>query len=117
MLARGNRLSAKERAAAGKRLASLTGLTEEYVDRADLRIEHWRFFGELLRDRGLTVGRIDGRFTGPAASGIAEHMDADPSMDALFGPYAAGLNHYLRQPERCATPPRTNAHQKLAALL
>src|SRR4051795_6386857 len=96
VLSRGDRLGAKERAAAVRRLASLTGLSEEYVDRADLRIEHWRFFGELLRDQRGTVGRLDGRFTGPMASAIAEHMDADPSHDAISGPYAAAFNHYVR---------------------
>jgi len=94
-LTRGARLTAEERADAVATVARLTGLSEAYVDRADLRIEHWRYFGELLRDRGLTVGRLDSRFTGPAASGIAEHMDADPSMDAILGPYAAAFQHYL----------------------
>ena len=77
-------------------LARLTGLSEEYVDRTDLRIEHWRFCTELLRDRGLTVGRIDGRFSGPLHSLIAENMDADPSMDAMEAPFTAALHHYLR---------------------
>ena len=77
-------------------LARLTGLSEDYVDRADLRIEHGRFFTELLRDQRRSVGRLDGRFTGPAASAIAENMDADPSMDAITGPYAAAWNHYVR---------------------
>jgi carboxypeptidase C (cathepsin A) len=95
-LSRGDRLTERERGAAVRRIASLTGLSEEYVDRADLRIEHWRFFGELLRDRRLTVGRLDGRFTGPAASAIAETMDADPSLDAITGPYATAFNHYVR---------------------
>jgi carboxypeptidase C (cathepsin A) len=95
-LSRGDRLTERERGAAVRRIASLTGLSEEYVDRADLRIEHWRFFGELLRDRRLTVGRLDGRFTGPAASAIAEKMDADPSLDAITGPYATAFNHYVR---------------------
>ncbi|WP_293695496.1 peptidase S10 [uncultured Agrococcus sp.] len=96
VLARGSRLAHAERASAVTKLAGIMGLSEDYVDRADLRVEHWRFFGELLRDQGLTVGRLDSRFTGPAASGIAEHMDADPSMDAFLGPYAAAYQHYLR---------------------
>lgn len=96
VLARGSRLTAKERAAAVRTLASLTGLSEDYVDRSDLRIEHWRFFGELLREQRLTVGRLDGRFTGPAASAIAESMDADPSMDAIDGPFSTAFNHYVR---------------------
>ena len=95
-LAAGRRLPAKERASIVRTLARLTGLSEEYVDRTDLRVEHWRFCTELLRDRGLSVGRIDGRFTGPLSSAIAENMDADPSMDAIQGPYAAALQHYLR---------------------
>ncbi len=96
VLSRGDRLTAKERAAAVRRLASLTGLSEDYVDRAELRIEHIRFFGELLRDERRVAGRLDGRFSGPAASAIAEEMDADPSMDAIRGPYAAAFNHYVR---------------------
>lgn len=96
VLAQGDRLTTAERTAAVRKIASLTGLSEDYVDRADLRIEHWRFFGELLRERRLTVGRLDGRFTGPAASGIAENMDADPSMDAISGPYSTAYNHYVR---------------------
>src|SRR3954454_819940 len=96
VLSRGDRLTPKERAAAVRKVASLTGLSADYVDRADLRIEHWRYFGELLRDQRRTVGRLDGRFTGPMASAIAEHMDADPSHDAISGPYAAVFNHYIR---------------------
>ncbi len=95
-LARGGRLTATERAEVVATVARLSGLSEDYVDRAELRIEHWRFFGELLRDRRLTVGRLDSRFTGPAADPIAENMDADPSFDAIVGPYAAAMNHYVR---------------------
>jgi carboxypeptidase C (cathepsin A) len=96
VLSRGARLTSSERRDAVGTLARLTGLSEDYIDRADLRIEHWRFFTELLRDERLSVGRLDGRFTGPAASAIAEGMDADPSMDAIAGPYAATWNHYVR---------------------
>ena len=95
-LRKGNRLTPKERAGIVKKLAALTGLSEDYVDRADLRIEHWRFFGELLRSDRRTAGRLDGRFSGPMASAIAENMDADPSHDAIAGPYAAAFNHYVR---------------------
>lgn len=95
-LAAGRRLPAKERSDVVRTLSRLTGLSEDYVTRADLRIEHIRFCTELLRDRGLAVGRIDGRFTGPLHSLIAETMDSDPSMDAVQAPYAAALHHYLR---------------------
>jgi carboxypeptidase C (cathepsin A) len=95
-LSRGSRLTAAERAEHVGRLAALIGLSEEYVDRANLRVEHVRFFTELLRDQGLAVGRLDARFTGPLVHGNAEKWDADPSHDAISGPYAAAWNHYVR---------------------
>ena len=95
-LARGARLSTQDRADAVATLASLTGLTESYVDRVNLRIEHVRFFTELLRDRGLTVGRMDGRFTTWEPDGGREHMSDDPSISRIIGAYAASFNHYVR---------------------
>lgn len=95
-LSRGDRLVGQERASHVATIAGLTGLSPEWVDRADLRIEHIRFFTELLRDRGLVVGRLDSRFTGPAAAGNAETFDADPSHDAIAGPYGAAFNHLVR---------------------
>jgi carboxypeptidase C (cathepsin A) len=89
VLSRGNRLTSAQRQEAAETLARLTGLSTDYVLRADLRLEHVRFFTELLREEGK-------RFTGPWASGIAEQLEADPSHDAIAGPYAAALNHYVR---------------------
>jgi carboxypeptidase C (cathepsin A) len=95
-LARGSRLSAAERAAHVARVAALTGLTEDYVDRVNLRPEHIRYFTELLRSRRRTVGRLDGRFTGWSDDYGREHWTSDPSIDAITGPYATALNHYVR---------------------
>ncbi|OGO55935.1 MAG: peptidase S10 [Chloroflexi bacterium RBG_16_70_13] len=97
ILARGSRLSATERRAAAAKLARLTGLRREYVERVNLRIEHLRFFAELLRDRGLAVGRLDARFTTPEPDGGREHFSADPSYSFIQGPYSAALNQYVRE--------------------
>jgi carboxypeptidase C (cathepsin A) len=95
-LGRGSRLTSAERAEAVTRLAALTGLSEDYVDAVNLRPEHIRFFTELLRSQRRTVGRIDGRFTGWEADYGREHWTSDPSIDAITGPYATALNHYVR---------------------
>ncbi|ASR38035.1 peptidase S10 [Prauserella marina] len=95
-LRRGARLSATERADLVSRLATLTGLSESYVDRVNLRIEHVRFFTELLRDEGLTTGRMDGRFTTWEPDGGREHMSDDASISRIIGAYSAGFNHYVR---------------------
>jgi carboxypeptidase C (cathepsin A) len=95
-LARGHRLPAGERAEHVRRVASLSGLSEDYVDRVNLRIEHVRFYTELLRSRGLVVGRLDTRFTGWDPDGGRELWVQDPSFAAIMGPYAAALNQYVR---------------------
>ncbi|MHB1592692.1 MAG: S10 family peptidase [Streptosporangiaceae bacterium] len=96
VLALGSRLPAPERAQAVATIAALTGLSPDYVDRVDLRPEHVRFLTELLRDERKVVGRIDGRFTGWDTDYGRERWSSDPSIDAITGPYAAALNHYVR---------------------
>ncbi len=96
VLARGSRLTPAERRTAVAKIARLTGLRREYVDRVNLRIEHIRFFTELLRDRGLSVGRLDARFTVAEPDGGREHFTADASYSHIHGPYTAALNQYVR---------------------
>ncbi len=95
-LSRGSRLSGAERAEAVRRIAALTGLSEDYVDRVDLRVEHVRFFTELLRTRRRTVGRLDARFLGWESDYGMERWNSDPSFNAILGPYTAAMNHYVR---------------------
>jgi carboxypeptidase C (cathepsin A) len=92
----GGRMTPGERESALERLAALTGLDRGWLDRANMRIESHRFFRELLRERGLVVGRLDGRFTSWEADAVGERIEADPSYSAIHGPYSAACNHYLR---------------------
>jgi carboxypeptidase C (cathepsin A) len=95
-LARGSRLSEEQRADAVGRLASLTGLSADYVDSVNLRLEHVRFYTELLRDRRQVTGRLDARFTGWDPDSGRERFVEDASYSAILGPYAAAFNHYIR---------------------
>ena len=96
-LARGARLTAEEKADVVRKVAELSGLSEDYVDRVNLRIEHIRFFTELLRDERRTVGRMDGRFTGWEPDAAVERFTDDPSISGIRGAYSAAINHYLRE--------------------
>jgi carboxypeptidase C (cathepsin A) len=95
-LMKGSKLSAAEAAATAKQVARLSGLSEGYVLKSNLRVEAQRFMRELLRDQGLTVGRFDSRITGKDANDVGERPDFDPSYAAVQGPYTAALNQYLR---------------------
>jgi carboxypeptidase C (cathepsin A) len=89
-------LAPRERAAIAAKLARFTGLSREYVERVNLRVEILRFTKELLRDRRRTVGRLDSRFTGVDRDAGGEAIASDPSAHNIIGPYTATFNDYVR---------------------
>lgn len=95
-LVKGNRLTVEERAVIRRQLARFTGLSEQYLDNADLRVLPGRFYKELLRDRKLTVGRLDSRYTGTDFDNAGEEPDNDPSFYGIDASYTAALNTYVR---------------------
>ena len=96
VLFKGARATAEERRAALEGLARFTGVNAEYWDRANLRMNEGRFLQELLRMRGLVVGRIDTRYTGGNLSSTAETMRYDPYADAIAPAIVATFNDYYR---------------------
>jgi len=95
-LMQGSRLGAAQREQVAAQVARFSGLSTEYVLRCDLRPGEFRYFKELLRHRGVTVGRLDSRFTGIDRDDAGEKPDADPAMSNLVGAYAAGINRLLK---------------------
>jgi carboxypeptidase C (cathepsin A) len=95
-LARGDLLTAAERAAAVQKLARLSGLSPVYIEESNLRVDIQHFCKELLRSERRTVGRLDSRFKGIDESAASETPDFDPSLAAIRPPYTAAFNHYVR---------------------
>ncbi|MCW5878460.1 MAG: hypothetical protein KIS80_06295 [Anaerolineales bacterium] len=96
-LMRGDALPAEERGQLAAKLAEYTGLSADYVERTNLRIEIHRFTKELLRAERRTVGRLDSRFTAADRDAAGENYEFDPSYAAIQGAFTATLNQYLRQ--------------------
>ena len=95
-LLQGNALAPEERVSVRRELARFTGLSEAFLDRADLRVTPDRFYKELLRDRGLTIGRLDSRYTGRDYDNAGESVDNDPSFYGIDAGYTAAVNQHLR---------------------
>ena len=96
-LLKGQDLPQAEREAVRKELSRLTGLSEEYLEQADLRVTDQRFYKELLRDRGLTIGRLDARYTGKDFDNAGETPDDDPSFYGIDAGYTAAINQWARE--------------------
>ena len=95
-LLKGQKLQPEERAQIRAQLSRFTGLSEAFLDRADLRVTPDRFYKELLRDRGLTVGRLDSRYTGQDYDSAGESPDNDPSFYGIDAGYTAAINSWAR---------------------
>ena len=95
-LMKGNTIGDTERTATADKLARYTGLSARYILSANLRVDSGRFRKELLRDRRLVVGRLDGRFTAVDADAAGERQEFDPSNSALQGAYVALFQDYVR---------------------
>jgi carboxypeptidase C (cathepsin A) len=94
-LYKGSLLSKIERNEVAEKLSYFTSLSKDYILKSNLRILMPRFQKELLANKGLTVGRLDGRFMGNEVDKISDgpHL-GDPSMYQISSAYTAALNYY-----------------------
>src|SRR6202171_1831432 len=95
-LIKGSKLGEAEKAAVAKKLSRFTGLGEDYLLKANLRVNLPQFMKELQRSRGLTTGRLDARFSGWSYDLLGEYGGYDPQDTPHTGPFTAAFNNYVR---------------------
>lgn len=88
-------LDANRQASVISGLASFTGLSEDFLERANMRVSLRRFQRELRRDEGLSVGRLDSRFTGVEIDGVGEGPETDPSFYGIDASFTASMLDYF----------------------
>lgn len=96
-LVKGNQISDADKAEMAKKLSHFTGLSEDYLIKANLRVNLPQFMKELQRSRGLTTGRLDARFSGPTFDLLGEYAEYDPQETAISGAFVAAFNSYVRE--------------------
>ncbi|MEN9359987.1 MAG: hypothetical protein RL095_1522 [Verrucomicrobiota bacterium] len=95
-LAKGDLMTPEERKKLIRELARYIGLSEELIDRENLRISTHVFTSHLLAQERLLVGRFDGRYQGPDPRGERE-SGSDPSFTAVVPVFASCLNDYMQR--------------------
>jgi carboxypeptidase C (cathepsin A) len=92
-LGKGDALTAEERRKIVDQLSRYIGLRPEVIEAHDLRIDVPTFTKELLLDRKLITGRLDGRFS---SLNPGDERFYDPTSAAILPPYTSAFNNYLR---------------------
>ncbi|MEE4203541.1 MAG: carboxypeptidase [Halieaceae bacterium] len=97
LLMLGNRATAEARASVLAGMQKFTGISADFWDRANLRIDESEFAKELLREQRKTVGRIDARFVGEGIDHIKDSFSYDPFFPAVGPAFVATFNDYYRE--------------------
>lgn len=79
-----------------RQYARYSGLKEEAVRQYNMAIPTSFFWKELLRDQGLTIGRLDSRYRGIDRTDAGTGPSFDPALTAWNHAFAPAINHYLR---------------------
>ena len=107
-LVKGDALTKAERDSVAAQVGRFAGISKEYVANSNLRIDRGRFRKELLRSRGVTVGRLDSRYTGIDRDAAGATNEFDPAMEAWNGPFAAVINDYFHDDLKWETDTKYN---------
>ncbi|MFT9120981.1 MAG: peptidase S10 [Zymomonas mobilis subsp. pomaceae] len=94
-LDKGDHISDEEKSQIAQQLAGFTGLSPEFIKLNNLRIDLGSFRKELLRDRHLTTGRLDARYTGIDSEPAGETPEFDASSTAVSGAFFGLFSDYL----------------------
>lgn len=93
-LMKGDQLSDAERMNVLNKLSAYTGLSKDYLTKANLRVNEPQFTQELLRDEHLTVGRLDSRYKGINQNLLSEGSSYDPQSSAISPAYTSMFMDY-----------------------
>ncbi len=94
-LLKGDQLTKTKKNAIAQKLADYSGLSQNYWLMADLRVTNQEYFQELLRTEGLSLGRLDSRFTGVNEDLLSQFALTDPQFDAISSPYVSAFKDFL----------------------
>lgn len=96
-LIKGGWMTDAEKNRIAEKLSYYSGISKEYYLQANLRVDENRFYKELRRKDGLTIGRLDARFTGRDLDDAGENVSFDPSFTNIDGPFTSAINDYFQK--------------------
>ena len=93
----GGSLDPARRSEVLEQMHQYTGLSRDFLDKADLKVTAPEYAKEILRHQGLSLARLDARFTGPSGDLLDTTPDHDAQESAISSAYTSLFNTYLRQ--------------------
>lgn len=95
-LTRGGFLEEARKKEITAKVARYSGLSEKTVLQHNLTVPTGYFWKDLLREKGLTIGRLDSRYLGIDKQQAGEGPDYNAELTSWLHSFTPAINYYLR---------------------
>ena len=96
-IAMGGFLDADKKKEVIKKFAYYSGLSEKAVEQNNLDVSTSYFWKELLREKGLTIGRLDSRYLGLDKKDAGDRPDFNSELTSWLHSFTPAINYYLQE--------------------
>jgi carboxypeptidase C (cathepsin A) len=113
-LARGGFLDEAKKKQIAAKVSRYSGLSERTVMHHNLSVPTQYFWKDLLREKGLTVGRLDSRYLGIDRQQAGDQPDYNSELTSWLHSFTPAINYYLRDVLKYKTDLQYNLRQAMA---
>ncbi len=96
-LVKGGFIDAAEKQKVAEKMALYSGLSMDAVLQNNLDVPASFFWKELLRDKGVTIGRLDSRYLGVDGKDAGVRPDYNAELTSWLHSFTPAINYYLSQ--------------------
>ncbi len=107
-IAKGGFIAQDEKMEVANKMSEYSGLSLESILQNNLDIPTRFFWKDLLRDQGLTIGRLDSRYLGIDRKDAGMGPDYSAELTSWLHSFTPAVNHYIRKELKFITDIRYN---------
>ena len=96
-LSKGGFISDTELKSVASKMARYSGLSEKSIIQNNLDVTTNFFWKDLLRDQGMTIGRLDSRYLGIDKKEVGVRPDYNSELTSWEHSFTPAINHYIQK--------------------
>lgn len=107
-IAKGGFITENEKMEVAHTMSQYSGLSLESILQNNLDIPTRFFWKDLLRDKGVTIGRLDSRYLGIDKKDVGMGPDYSAELTSWLHSFTPAINHYIRKELKFSTDIKYN---------
>ena len=107
-LTKGGFISVSELNSVATKMSKYSGLSKKKILQNNLDVTTNFFWKDLLREQGMTIGRLDSRYLGIDKKDVGIHPDYNSELRSWEHSFTPAINHYIRKELKFTTDIKYN---------